>query len=138
MQRRFQPDKNKSHKLMAPMPGQINPFTMSMIRSQNPEIKIQKQLQNLYLFFPRKTQPSKNHAWSLVSGFCPSGFCLVEPDGPRLPAAQRRQTNQKPIPDGRTSRAGGARRDRTDDLLLAKQALSQLSYGPVRNQKSET
>ena len=27
---------------------------------------------------------------------------------------------------------GGARRDRTDDLLLAKQALSQLSYGPLR------
>ena len=27
---------------------------------------------------------------------------------------------------------GGARRDRTDDLLLAKQALSQLSYGPGR------
>ena len=26
--------------------------------------------------------------------------------------------------------AGGANRDRTDDLLLAKQALSQLSYGP--------
>ena len=25
---------------------------------------------------------------------------------------------------------GGARRDRTDDFLLAKQALSQLSYGP--------
>ena len=30
------------------------------------------------------------------------------------------------------AKAGGARRDRTDDLLLAKQALSQLSYGPVR------
>ena len=29
------------------------------------------------------------------------------------------------------SKFGGARRDRTDDLLLAKQALSQLSYGPV-------
>ena len=28
---------------------------------------------------------------------------------------------------------GGARRDRTDDLLLAKQALSQLSYGPGWN-----
>ena len=27
-------------------------------------------------------------------------------------------------------KAGGANRDRTDDLLLAKQALSQLSYGP--------
>jgi hypothetical protein len=26
---------------------------------------------------------------------------------------------------------GGGRRDRTDDLLLAKQALSQLSYAPV-------
>jgi hypothetical protein len=32
--------------------------------------------------------------------------------------------------------AGGARRDRTDDLLLAKQALSQLSYGPFRDQAS--
>ncbi len=29
--------------------------------------------------------------------------------------------------------SGGARRDRTDDLLLAKQALSQLSYGPDRS-----
>ena len=28
--------------------------------------------------------------------------------------------------------AGGANRDRTGDLLLAKQALSQLSYGPSR------
>jgi hypothetical protein len=30
------------------------------------------------------------------------------------------------------STSGGASRDRTDDLLLAKQALSQLSYGPAR------
>jgi hypothetical protein len=30
-----------------------------------------------------------------------------------------------------TSMTGGAERDRTDDLLLAKQALSQLSYSPV-------
>ena len=29
------------------------------------------------------------------------------------------------------AKAGGARRDRTDDLMLAKHALSQLSYGPV-------
>src|SRR5579872_2471899 len=28
--------------------------------------------------------------------------------------------------------SGGARRDRTDDLLLVKQALFQLSYGPFR------
>src|SRR4051794_41822817 len=31
----------------------------------------------------------------------------------------------------RPFRADGASRDRTGDLLLAKQALSQLSYGPV-------
>ena len=29
--------------------------------------------------------------------------------------------------------SGGARRDRTDDLMLAKHALSQLSYGPECN-----
>src|SRR5665811_293423 len=29
-----------------------------------------------------------------------------------------------------TLKFGGARRDRTDDLMLAKHALSQLSYGP--------
>src|SRR5438445_11145198 len=28
------------------------------------------------------------------------------------------------------AKRGGARRDRTDDLMLAKHALSQLSYGP--------
>ena len=33
-------------------------------------------------------------------------------------------------PDNCEPYNGGARRDRTDDLLLAKQALSQLSYGP--------
>src|ERR1700722_15395755 len=31
----------------------------------------------------------------------------------------------------RSAKRGGARRDRTDDLMLAKHALSQLSYGPV-------
>ena len=38
----------------------------------------------------------------------------------------------------RTSRnpTGGARRDRTDDLLLAKQALSQLSYGPEKDRNT--
>jgi hypothetical protein len=36
------------------------------------------------------------------------------------------------IPDGIGLRGHGASRDRTGDLLLAKQALSQLSYGPAR------
>src|SRR5256885_3981489 len=31
------------------------------------------------------------------------------------------------------SKTGGGERDRTDDLLLAKQALSQLSYTPDKN-----
>ncbi len=34
-------------------------------------------------------------------------------------------------------RLGGAERDRTDDLLLAKQALSQLSYSP-RDRRSDS
>ena len=33
------------------------------------------------------------------------------------------------------SKNGGARRDRTDDLMLAKHALSQLSYGPISGTK---
>ena len=35
------------------------------------------------------------------------------------------------IPDGLCPERGGARRDRTADLLHAMQALSQLSYGPT-------
>jgi hypothetical protein len=33
--------------------------------------------------------------------------------------------------------SGGARRDRTDDLMLAKHALSQLSYGPFQRERPE-
>ena len=33
---------------------------------------------------------------------------------------------------------GGARRDRTDDLMLAKHALYQLSYGPSRSLSMRT
>ena len=38
----------------------------------------------------------------------------------------------RPIIHARHQKTGGGRRDRTDDLLLAKQALSQLSYAPDR------
>ena len=37
---------------------------------------------------------------------------------------------RKPPLDHPHKEDGGARRDRTDDLMLAKHALSQLSYGP--------
>ena len=39
-------------------------------------------------------------------------------------------TNRQPR-RGKRIKVGGARRDRTDDLLHAMQALSQLSYGPA-------
>ena len=42
------------------------------------------------------------------------------------PDAQIPSSNSTPHPHAN----GGARRDRTDDLMLAKHALSQLSYGP--------
>jgi hypothetical protein len=35
------------------------------------------------------------------------------------------------------ARPGGASRDRTDDPLLAKQVLSQLSYGPVKRTEDD-
>ena len=41
-----------------------------------------------------------------------------------------------PCPARRAPAPGGANRDRTGDLLLAKQALSQLSYGPVTPSRS--
>ena len=49
----------------------------------------------------------------------PSGFGATAFDFIGLPSRSRG-----------AAKAGGARRNRTDDLLLAKQALSQLSYGP--------
>ena len=41
----------------------------------------------------------------------------------------RNRLTKEPLDTPR--RDGGARRDRTDDLMLAKHALSQLSYGPI-------
>ena len=38
----------------------------------------------------------------------------------------------------RRSASGGARRSRTDDILLAKQALYQLSYGPFSGSSQES
>ncbi len=43
----------------------------------------------------------------------------------------RRALRSPARPRHPTPKRGGARRDRTDDLMLAKHALSQLSYGPV-------
>ena len=59
-------------------------------------------------------------------------FCACADSCLRTSHMAHSRTKLKPMtvrPIGIT--AGGARRDRTDDLLLAKQALSQLSYGPI-------
>ena len=70
---------------------------------------------------------------------------LVCRQAPKLPAPKRRRAQSRPSRKSggakspatpRPQPSGGARRDRTDDLLLAKQALSQLSYGPFRDQGS--
>jgi hypothetical protein len=48
------------------------------------------------------------------------------------------QTKTTAVQAGRrrtADKSGGARRDRTDDPLLAKQVLSQLSYGPLLGPK---
>jgi hypothetical protein len=55
---------------------------------------------------------------------CPSGQ-RVRIDVSRTTISRLATARRSSIP------SGGARRDRTDDLMLAKHALSQLSYGPV-------
>jgi hypothetical protein len=52
----------------------------------------------------------------------------------RTKASPRKHTLPKEPPKG----TGGARRDRTDDLKLAKLALSQLSYGPFELNSATT
>ena len=54
-----------------------------------------------------------------ASGRSPAGFRSLLPGGAR------------PVCLRAAWPSGGARRDRTDDLMLAKHALSQLSYGPL-------
>jgi hypothetical protein len=51
--------------------------------------------------------------------------------GPRGPPEQsQHRTRVRFLKISAATRAGGASRDRTGDLLLAKQAFSQLNYGP--------
>ncbi len=63
--------------------------------------------------------PLRRVAWWKTGLFFTENSCRLDP---RWGAGCLE--NQRGEPDG------GARRDRTDDLMLAKHALSQLSYGP--------
>ena len=62
----------------------------------------------------------------------PNSQNLVAPPRPGAKRSAGARANRPATPNPRQSRGfGGARRDRTDDLKLAKLPLSQLSYGPV-------
>jgi hypothetical protein len=72
---------------------------------------------------PPRTNPSRTNPSRTLSR-----TSSTNPD----PTDQDRLKTDGPQPNG------GARRDRTDDLKLAKLALSQLSYGPVLEQAFRT
>ncbi len=57
--------------------------------------------------------------------------CFLRDGPPKWRERNDRTPGKSGPKDPSRPRFGGARRDRTDDLLLAKQALSQLSYGPL-------
>ena len=61
------------------------------------------------------------------------GLSGLEPPTSRLSGVRSNRLSYKPISRPRFSpeAPGGDKRDRTVDLLLAKQALSQLSYTPI-------
>ena len=65
----------------------------------------------------------------LSIGCIPSSRCQIGPR--RVCSASRKSLHSRTAAGRRRPASGGARRDRTDDLMLAKHALSQLSYGPV-------
>jgi hypothetical protein len=62
------------------------------------------------------------------------GLGGLEPPASPLSGVRSNHLSYRPI----ASPPGGASRDRTDDPLLAKQVLSQLSYGPVRGRSNGT
>ena len=67
------------------------------------------------------------HAW--MRGQAMVGLGGLEP--PASPLSGARSNHLSYRPGARDNQSGGADRDRTDDPLLAKQVLSQLSYSPI-------
>ena len=65
------------------------------------------------------------------------GLSGLEPPTSRLSGVRSNRLSYKPIffrlPGSHPFALGGDERDRTDDPLLAKQVLSQLSYTPIFN-----
>lgn len=62
---------------------------------------------------------------------CRNGpYAIGVPKGIRTPVTAVKGRCPRPLDDGDNIDFGGAKRDRTADLLHAMQALSQLSYSP--------
>ena len=61
------------------------------------------------------------------------GLSGLEPPTSRLSGVRSNRLSYKPISRSGPFAPGGDERDRTDDPLLAKQVLSQLSYTPIFN-----
>src|SRR5215469_8664133 len=80
------------------------------------------------------SSPFNQHPAPVEPGPCPErNSPRASPNAGALGAAHATPVASPQLGCGR----GGGERIRTDDLLLAKQALSQLSYTPSRDQKSE-
>ena len=73
------------------------------------------------------TSTFKNPQWCRATG---SAFKRVSQLTTRTPDCQRSALGSRPKRSWRERGLGGGKRVRTADLLLAKQALSQLSYAP--------
>ena len=66
------------------------------------------------------------------------GLGGLEPPTSPLSGVRSNHLSYRPEFFGLRGKRGGASRDRTDDPLLAKQVLSQLSYGPIRDAPAAT
>jgi hypothetical protein len=87
---------------------------------------------------PRTLRSRDDHSWLLALNRTLSStksdrmhFLFTMTDSTRFRPRRKRETfeGRSKLSAG-DQPSGGARRDRTDDLMLAKHALSQLSYGP--------
>ena len=102
-------------------------LTFSIPPSVNPMPKLLKQLKPLSSLRRPSYGPYRSLC-SLLEGICiPLATRLIEARSALKTAGS--WWSRQPI--FYRSALGGADRDRTGDLLLAKQALSQLSYGPA-------
>ena len=88
------------------------PFGVTLSTSSLPAVRIQSRRR------PRACAPG------------PARLMTRRPTTSPIHDVKERKSKNQEI--GKPSPAGGADRDRTGNLLLAKQALSQLSYGPDR------